>query len=107
MHDDDSDETVAPVEFFDGLGEHGLPDNVRRALVLAAFSRFITDPDYFDPDDFSTADNQLAKAAFFHGPFTDFQKVLEESVRLHGLVVSPVCTWTDEEKPHYIVTLSN
>jgi len=106
MHEDE-DEATQPITFMEGLGDHGLPDNVRRAIVLAALRRFIPDDDVIEEEDFSDADNKLAKSVMFHGPFTDLVETLKESVRLRAVVVSPTCTWTDDSQPHYIASLSN
>jgi len=107
MHEESDDDEVVPLDFNEELGDYSLPDNVRRALVLACLRRFITDPDLFDPDDFNEADNKLANAVMFHGPYDDFQIAMEKAVRMRAIVVTPHCVWTEESKPHYIVSLSN
>lgn len=109
--DDDSNENeLAPLIFNEELGEHTLSMPIRKALVWASLQRFVAgSPAYTDIDEaeFDKAERSLAKAAVFHGPFTDYDKAMEEAKSLKAIVVTPICIWTDGDKPHYVVSLSN
>lgn len=109
--DDESGEHEhPPLVFNEELGEHTLSMPIRKALVWASLQRFVAGlPAYtnVDEEDFTQAERSLAKAVVFHGPFADYDKAMEQAKTLKAIVATPICVWTDEDKPHYVVSLSN
>ncbi len=106
---DDEDEDVT-LSFDAPLGEHVLPDEVRRALVWASIQKFVVDTihmENIDAASFSQRDRNLARSVVFHGPFEDFEKAIALAQQRQGVVLSVKHEWTEESQPVWVVCLAN